>query len=47
MGEGLKQGDLDTEGKGKKAAMDGDDEHGRGEVGQEVGTRVRLVDDPE
>ena len=46
MGQGLKQGDLDTEGRGKKA-MDGDDEHGRGEVGREVGTRVRLADDPE
>lgn len=46
MGEGLKQGDLDTEGKGKKA-MDGDDERCCGEVGREVGTRVRLVDDPE
>lgn len=46
MGKGLKQGDLDTEGKGKKG-IDGDDERGHGEVGREVGTRVRLVDDPE
>lgn len=46
MGEGLKQGDLDTEEKEKKD-MDGNDERGRGEVRREVETRVRLVDDPE